>query len=63
MGKKVITSKELLTMKIGEAKTAMFINGLRDVYENGKYFGNYYVDIVMKDKLGTINADRRIGKC
>jgi hypothetical protein len=55
--------KELLMIKIGEAKTTVFINGLRDVYENEKYFGDYYVDIVMKDKLGTIDADRSIGKC
>lgn len=63
MGKKVLTTKELLMMRMGEAKTAVFINGLRDVYKNGKYFGDYYVDIVMKDKIGTIDADGRIGKC
>lgn len=63
MGKKEVTMKELLEIKMGEAKTAVFINGLRDIYENGKYFGDYYVDIVMKDKLGSIDADRRIETC
>lgn len=63
MGKKEVTMKEFLEIKMGEAKTAVFINGLRDVYENGKYFGDYYVEIVMKDTLGSIDADRRIGKC
>lgn len=51
MDLKRITTRQLLERKLGAAKAAIFINGLKNIYRNAKYYGDYYDDIAMRNLL------------
>ena len=51
MDHKVTTTRQLLERKLGAAKAAIFINGLKNIYRNAKYYGDYYDDTAMRDLL------------
>lgn len=59
MDLKAITARQLLENKLGVAKAAIFINGLKNIYRSAKYYGNYYEDTAMRDMRNSIFANRR----
>ncbi|MCP5107985.1 MAG: hypothetical protein GY950_31640 [bacterium] len=54
-----ISAKKHLEKKLGAVNAALFIKGLKDIYQNGKYYGDYYNDIAMKAWCATTAAKRR----
>jgi len=59
MDLKRISTRQLLERKLGLAKAAIFIEGLKNIFRNAKYYGDEYVDTAMRDLLITSIANRR----
>ena len=54
-----LTTRQLLEIKLGTANAAIFINGLKNIYLNAKYYGNYYEDTAMRNMLNSVFVNRR----
>lgn len=59
MDLKITTTRQLLEKKLGAAKAAMFINGLKNIYRHTKYYGDCYEDTVILKLLPTLIANGR----
>ena len=59
MDLKTLTTRQLLEIKLGAANVAIFINGLKNMYQIAKYYGDYYEDTAMGNLLNSVFADRR----
>jgi len=59
MDLKRITTRQLLERKLGAVKAAIFINGLKNIYRNAKYHGDYYDDTAMRNLSITSIANGR----
>jgi hypothetical protein len=58
--KKSLTTRQVLEKKLGAAKASAFINGLKDIHRNSKYFsGIYRQSAMMKERLDSVTAGRR----
>ncbi len=55
----VMTTRQLLEKKLGAAKAAIFINGLKNIYRYSKYYGDCYEDLPMRKLLSSVIVNGR----
>ncbi|MCP5106109.1 MAG: hypothetical protein GY950_22175 [bacterium] len=53
---KNISAKQLLEKKWGPEKAAAFVIALKDIYRNGKYYGEYYKQAAVKVYLNPVTV-------
>lgn len=59
MHKKILTTRQVLEKKLGAERAEAFINGIKDMHRNSKYYGGIHNRSAMKERPHSVTAGRR----